>query len=194
MNRFSNDLKNRFDADVVFTGNWFESRQLIKELMQVLLVSLLLLYFILAAQFESLRQPAILLLEVPIDIAGALFLLWLFGGTLNLMAMIGIVVMSGIIVNDSILKIDTINRLRREGMPLVKAIREGGHRRLKPIIMTSLTTILALVPVLWSGGMGSELQRPLALTVIGGMVLGTVVSLYFIPLCYYYLMRSKEKI
>lgn len=94
--------------------------------------------------------------------------------------------------NDSILKIDTINRLRREGLPLLEAIREGGHRRLKPIIMTSITTILALVPVLWGSGMGSELQRPLALTVIGGMVLGTVVSLYFIPLCYYYLYRNQK--
>jgi multidrug efflux pump subunit AcrB len=146
----------------------------------------------LAAQFESLVQPLILLLEVPIDIAGALLLLWLFGGTLNLMSMIGLVVMSGIIINDSILKIDTINHLRKDGMPLLEAICEGGHRRLKPIIMTSITTILALVPVLWSGSMGSELQRPLALTVIGGMTLGTIVSLYFIPLCYYYLYR-KEK-
>jgi multidrug efflux pump subunit AcrB len=106
------------------------------------------------------------------------------------MAMIGLVVMSGIVVNDSILKVDTINRLYRSGMPLVEAIREGGRRRLKPIIMTSITTILALVPVLWGSGMGSELQRPLALIVIGGMVVGTVVSLYFIPLCYYYLNRK----
>ncbi len=193
MNEVTEILTKTFDADVTLTGNWFESQKLVQELLVVLMISLLLLYFILAAQFESLRQPIILLLEVPIDIAGALFLLWLFGGTINLMAMIGIVVMSGIIVNDSILKIDTINRLRRDGKPLVEAIREGGHRRLKPIIMTSITTILALVPVLWSGGMGSELQRPLALTVIGGMILGTAVSLYFIPLCYYYLMRGKEK-
>src|SRR5690554_7011372 len=130
------------------------------------------------------------MLEVPSDIAGELFLLWVFGGTIIIMSMIGIIVMSGIVVNDSILKIDTINRLRREGMPMLEAIKEGGHRRLKPIIMTSITTILALVPVIWGSGMGSELQKPLALTVIGGMVLGTVVSLYFIPLCYYYLCRG----
>jgi multidrug efflux pump subunit AcrB len=114
----------------------------------------------------------------------------MFGGTINIMSLIGIVVMSGIIVNDSILKIDTINHLRREGMPLIESIKEGGHRRLKPIIMTSITTILALVPVIWGSGIGSELQKPLALTIIGGMVLGTIVSLYFIPLCYYYLYRK----
>ena len=181
-----------FDTDVAFAGSWFNARKMIGELGLILLVSLVLLYFILAAQFESLRQPLILLLEVPLDLTGGLLLLWLFGESLNVMAMIGFVVMSGIVVNDSILKVDTINRLYRSGMPLVAAIREGGHRRLKPIIMTSITTILALVPVLWTGGMGSELQRPLALTVIGGMVLGTVVSLYFIPLCYYYLYRKKS--
>ncbi|MDA3834299.1 MAG: efflux RND transporter permease subunit [Spirochaetales bacterium] len=194
METVSRQLKRKFDVDTVFTGSWFSSRQLVGELTIVLLIALSLLYFILAAQFESLRQPLIILLEVPIDIAGAFFLLWIFGGTINIMSMIGIVVMSGIIVNDSILKIDTINRLYRdENMPLLSAIQEGGHRRLKPIIMTSVTTILALVPVLWGSGMGSELQRPLALTVIGGMVLGTVVSLYFIPLCYYYLMRRKRE-
>lgn len=190
MKELGSGLKQRFDADVHYTGSWFQSREMLAELAWVLVVALVLLYFILAAQFESLSQPLILLIEVPLDVAGALFVLWLFGGSLNLMAMIGLVVMSGIVVNDSILKVDTINRLYRSGMPLVEAIREGGRRRLKPIIMTSITTILALVPVLWGSGMGSELQRPLALTVIGGMVLGTVVSLYFIPLCYYYLNRK----
>jgi multidrug efflux pump subunit AcrB len=177
--------------NVAFKGSWFSTQVLIKELVIVLLISLALLYFILAAQFESFLQPLIVLIEVPIDIAGALGLLWLFGGTINLMAMIGIVVMSGIIINDSILKIDTINRLRKtDGMPLMQAIETAGHRRIKPIIMTSLTTILALVPFLWGTDMGSELQRPLAITVIGGMTLGTLVSLYFVPLCYYYLYRK----
>ena len=191
MQKITSILKNQYNAMVRFSGSWFSSRKLIRELIIVLVIALMLLYFILAAQFESLVQPFILLLEVPIDIAGALFFLWIFGGTLNLMSMIGIIVMSGIIINDSILKIDTINHLRKEGLPLLEAIREGGHRRLKPIVMTSITTILALVPVLWSSSMGSELQRPLALTVIGGMTLGTIVSLYFIPLCYYFLYRKQ---
>lgn len=193
MNKVSGSLKNQFNADTIFTGSWFSTRELINELMVVLLIALALLYFILAAQFESLRQPLILLLEVPIAIAGALLLLWLFGGTVNIMSMIGIIVMCGIIVNDSILKIDTVNRLRREGMSLFDALIEGGHRRLKPIIMTSITTILALMPAIWGSGMGSELQKPLALAVIGGMLIGTLVSLYFIPLCYYYLYRKDAR-
>ncbi len=173
-----------------FSGSWFSTQKLIRELIIVLLVSLALLYFILAAQFESFTQPLIVLLEVPIDIGGALAVLWVFGGSVNLMSMIGIVVMSGIIINDSILKIDTINHLRKTGMPLMQAIETAGHRRIKSIVMTSLTTILALVPFLWGSDMGSELQRPLALTMIGGMTLGTIVSLYFVPLCYYYIYKK----
>ncbi|MDE5417924.1 efflux RND transporter permease subunit [Labilibaculum sp. DW002] len=179
-------------ANLSFLGSVFSNKVLIKQLGLVLVISLLLLYFILAAQFESLSQPLIVLLEVPIDVGGALFLLWLFGGSLNLMSLIGIIVMSGIIINDSILKIDTINRLRKEeGYGLIRAISMGGQRRLKPILMTSLTTILALMPFLFTNGLGADLQKPLAITVIGGMGIGTIVSLYFVPLCYYYLNKRK---
>ena len=106
------------------------------------------------------------------------------------MSLIGIIVMCGIIINDSILKIDTINQLRAQGYTILRAIATAGQRRLKPILMTSLTTILALFPFLFISGMGADLQKPLALAVIGGMTIGTLVSLYFIPLCYYYLKRK----
>jgi len=147
----------------------------------------------LASQFESFIQPLIVLIEVPIDIGGALLVLYLFGGTINLMSLIGIVVMSGIIINDSILKIDTINRLRQEGYSLLRAIATAGQRRLKPILMTSLTTILALLPFLFTHGLGADLQKPLAYTIIGGMALGTIVSLYFVPLFYYRIYRNQQK-
>jgi multidrug efflux pump subunit AcrB len=150
----------------------------------------MLLYFILAAQFESLTQPIIVLLEIPIDIAGALFLVKLWGGTINIMTMIGLIVMSGVIINDSILKVDTINNLRKEGMGLKESIFTGGSRRLKPIIMVALSSLVSTFPILISGGMGSELQRPMALALIGGMSLGTVVSLYFIPLAYWFIYRK----
>lgn len=178
--------------DLSFTGSIFSNQEMMKQLTMILVISLLLLYFILASQFESFTQPLIVLLEVPIDIGGALLVLWAFGGSINLMSLIGIIVMSGIIINDSILKIDTINRLIKEdGYPLLKAIMIGGQRRLKPILMTSITTILALVPFLFLGGLGAELQKPLAITVIGGMLIGTIVSLYFVPLCFYYLKKKK---
>ena len=192
MNQIQQIIKNFNSYVVSFSGSFFSQKILMNELLVVLGVSLLLLYFILAAQFESLIQPVIVLLEIPIDISGALFMLWLFDASVNIMAMIGIVVMSGIIINDSILKIDTINRLTNE-MNLIDAIKTGGHRRIRPIIMTSLTTICALLPFLFGAGMGSELQLPLALTVIGGMTIGTIVSLYFIPLAYWFIYSKFQK-
>ena len=108
------------------------------------------MYFILCAQFESFLQPLIVLLEIPVDTAFALITLWVFGHTLNLMSAIGIIVTCGIVVNDSILKLDTINELRKTGIPLVEAIHIAGKRRLRAIIMTSLTTIFAMVPLLFT--------------------------------------------
>lgn len=168
-----------------FQGNYFDSREMIRELAMVLIVAVLLLYFILAAQFESLLQPAIILTEIVIDVSVVMLVLWMVGESLNIMSMIGLVVMSGIIINDSILKVDTINRLYRSGVPLLKAVWSAGHRRLKPIVMTSLTTILALLPFLHKGDMGSAMQFPLSLTLIVGMTIGTLVSLFFVPLVYW---------
>lgn len=179
------------DLNLSFSGSIFSNRKLVNELILILIISLFLLYFILASQFESFSLPLIVLLEVPIDVGGALLVLWLAGGSINLMSMIGIIVMTGIIINDSILKIDTINKLRQDGASLMRAIATAGQRRLKPILMTSLTTIFALLPFLFAHGLGSDLQKPLAYTVIGGMSIGTIVSLYFVPLGYYYLYRKK---
>ncbi|MBL7473291.1 efflux RND transporter permease subunit [Robertkochia sediminum] len=180
--------------EVAFDGQIYENRKLVKELFMVLILTLFLLYFILASQFESLALPFIILLEVPLAMAGSFGLLYLSGMSLNLMSMTGIVVMTGIIINDSILKIDTIIQLRRQGVSLLKALLVAGHRRLKPILMTSLTTILALVPMLLSEGIGAELQAPLALALIGGILVGTLVSLYFVPLCYYLLVKKNNHV
>jgi multidrug efflux pump subunit AcrB len=180
-----------------FAGGYFSSRMLISELSVVLAVALALLYFILAAQFESLVQPLIILLEMVVDVFFVLVGLWLLGESLNLMSMTGLVVMSGIIINDSILKIDTINHSphlksgTRRG--LIRAIIESGRRRLRPIVMTSLTTILALLPFLSHGSMGAAIQYPLSLTLIIGMTIGTAISLFFIPMLYYLIERLKMK-
>lgn len=156
----------------------------------LLLISLLLLYFILAAQFESLIQPLIVLAEIPADIAAALFTLLIAGQTLNIMSAIGIIVMTGIIITDSILKIDVFNKLRKQGYSLDEAIREGGHRRFRAIVMTALTSILAVLPLLFSNDMGSELQKPFSYALIGGMTMGTVVSLFILPLIYRMIYRN----
>ena len=179
--------------DVSFSGSYFSNREMIKELCSVLIVSILLLFFILAAQFESLVQPFIIMSELVIDIFAVLGVLWLFDESLNLMSMIGIVVMCGIVINDSILKVDTINRLRQKGLGLKHAILEAGSRRLKAILMTSLTTILAIAPFLVRGNMGSDLQYPLSLALISGMIAGTFVSVFFVPLAYYVIYKRSEQ-
>lgn len=181
------------DWDTGFSGSFFSNQKMLDELVVILFISILLMYFILAAQFESFVQPLIVLLEIPIDVAFALLLLWICGHTLNLMSAIGLIVTCGIIINDSILKLDAINELRKEGVPLLEAIHEAGRRRLRPIIMTSLTTILAMVPLLFSFDMGSELQKPLSIAMIGAMFVGTLVSLFVIPLIYWFIYRAKKE-
>ncbi|ATA75850.1 efflux RND transporter permease subunit [Capnocytophaga sp. H2931] len=188
-----NELKNDSQWEVQFAGGFFSSQKMLGELVVVLIISVLLMYFILAAQFESFTQPLIVLAELPVDIAFALLLLWGTGHTLNLMSAIGIVVSCGIIINDSILKIDMINELRKANVPLMEAIHTAGQRRLRSIMMTSLTTILAMTPLLFSFDMGSELQKPLAVAMIGTMMMGTLVSLFIIPLIYWLIYRDKNK-
>ncbi|MCL1973465.1 MAG: efflux RND transporter permease subunit, partial [Bacteroidetes bacterium] len=178
-------VKSDPEFEVNFSGSWFSNQKMMSELLIILTVAFLLLYFILAAQFESLIQPLIILSEITVDIFGAFLLLWICRVSLNLMSLIGLVVMCGIVINDSILKVDTINQLRREGRGLLHAVMLAGTRRIKAILMTSLTTILAIAPFLVTGDMGSDLQYPLSLALIGGMVVGTLVSLFFVPLLYY---------
>lgn len=178
--------------DVEFAGSFFSNARMMKELTVILLVSVMLMYFILCAQFESFLQSLIVLLEIPVDTFFAMLSLMIFGQSLNLMSAIGIIVTCGIVVNDSILKIDTINELRKTGMPLEKAIHTAGQRRLSAIIMTSLTTIIAMVPVLFTSDMGSELQRPMAIAMIGSMLVGTLVSIFIIPLFYWLIYRKHE--
>lgn len=178
--------------DVSFSGSHFSNVKMINEMIIVLIISLILLYLILASQFESMVQPLIILSEIVIDIFFALLVLWICGVSVNLMSMIGLVVVCGIVINDSILKIDTINRLRREGMHIEHAVMEAGQRRLKAIVMTSLTTILSVCPFLTRGNMGDDLQYPMSLVIIAGMTAGTLISLFFVPIVYYEVYRSRK--
>ncbi len=193
MDKISETVRSFGDYEVDFAGSFFSNAKMMRELIVILLVSVMLMYFILCAQFGSFLQPLIVLLEIPVDTAFALLTLMLFGQSLNLMSAIGIIVTCGIVVNDSILKLDAINELRYAGMPLMEAIHTAGNRRLRAIIMTSLTTIFAMLPVLFTSDMGSELQRPLAIAMIGSMIVGTAVSIFIIPLFYWLIYRKDEK-
>lgn len=180
--------------DVNFEGSLKSNNKLFGELAVILLISLLLLYFILAAQFESLLQPFIVLMEIPANITGAFFLLWVFDSSLNIMSGIGIIVGCGVFINDSIIKVDTINQLRKNGLELIPAIMKGGLLRIGGILMTAATTILAVTPFLLGSDMGSVLQKPLSLALIGGMIVGTFVSLFFVPLVYWWIYRKVDTV
>jgi multidrug efflux pump subunit AcrB len=161
-----------------------EMRRSFRELGFAFALALLLVYMILAAQFESLVHPFTVLLSVPLGLIGAVFALWLSGAGLNTVSLIGIVVLIGIVDNDAVVKIDLINQLRREGTPLREAIIEAGRARLRPIVMNSITTMLAITPMMMGFGQGAALQAPLAIAIFGGLFTSTVLTLIVIPVIY----------
>jgi len=158
-----------------------------------LMLSLILVYMVMAAQFESLLHPFVILFSVPLAGVGAVLLLLLTGTPFNVMSLIGIIVLVGIAVNDSIVLVDRINQARRAGMNLTAAVIEAGQTRIRPIIMTSVTTVLALLPLAVGFGQGAELRAPMAVAVIGGLFSSTVLTLVIIP-CFYHLLARFDRL
>ena len=152
---------------------------------------------VMACQFESLRDPLVVMFSVPLAAIGVVLALFLTRTTFNLQSFIGVIMLAGIVVNNAILLVDTANLLRNEeGMPLEKAVREAGKRRLRPILMTTLTTVLGLFPLALGLGDGGETQAPMARAVIGGLSSSTFITLFFIPAVYSVaesLFRRKKK-
>ncbi|MFQ5767738.1 MAG: efflux RND transporter permease subunit, partial [Acidobacteriota bacterium] len=155
-----------------------------RSLRLMLALAVFLVYVVMAAQFESLLHPLIILMAVPMGIVGVVAALWMCGTTISVLVLIGVVMLAGIVVNNAIVLVDAINRRRREGQPLEAAIIQGGHERLRPILMTTTTTVLALLPMALGLGAGDELRAPLAITVIGGLSLATVLTLVVVPCMY----------
>jgi HAE1 family hydrophobic/amphiphilic exporter-1 len=149
-----------------------------------LLLSIVLVYMVLASQFESLIHPFTILLTIPLAVVGSILIFFIMGITLNIMAIIGIIMLVGIAVNDSIILVDRINQLIRDGVDRTQAILQAGQQRIRPIIMTSLTTILALLPLTIGFGESASLRSPMALAVIGGLVTSTLLTLVVIPCAY----------
>ena len=156
-----------------------------------LLLSIVLVYMVMASQFESLRHPFTILLTIPLAGVGCIYALLLADISLNMMAFIGIIMLAGIAVNNSILLVDAANKLKAEGLNLSEAIQTAAQQRIRPIIMTSLTTILALLPMCFGFGEGASLRSPMAVTVIGGLVTSTIMTLVVIP-CVYYIFDKKR--
>ncbi len=173
-------------AGVAFVtgGEQEEINRSFRDLGWALLLSGLLVYMILAAQFESFLDPLIISAVLPIGVMGALLTLFLTGHSLNIISLIGLIALLGISVNDAIIKVATIRRLRSDGMGRREAILEASSLRFRPILMTTLTTVLAMVPMAIGIGSGEQIQRPLAITIIGGLSIATTLTLFLTPVVY----------
>ncbi len=147
-------------------------------------LAVFLVYLVMASQFESLIHPFVIMFCVPLAVIGVVFSLWITGTTVSVMVFLGVIILAGIVVNNAIVLIDYTNQLRAEGVPRRKALLEAGKVRLRPIVMTTLTTVLGLVPMALGWGEGAEVRAPMAITVMGGLIFSTVLTLVFIPVVY----------
>ncbi len=182
------------DFVINFTGDYEEQQKANRELMLAIILALFLVYMVMAMLYESLRDPLIVMFSVPLAIVGVVLILILTNTTLNVQAYIGLIMLGGIVVNNAILLVDYTNLLRnRDGMEMMEAIQEAGRRRLRPILMTALTTIIAMLPMAIGLGEGSEVQAPLARTVIGGLTSSTFITLIVIPVVYSLFEQKRTK-
>jgi hydrophobic/amphiphilic exporter-1 (mainly G- bacteria), HAE1 family len=183
-----------------FTGEEMKRKESTANLTFALILSLVLVFMVLAAQFESIIQPFVIMLTIPLAGVGTVLTFFLLGKSLNMMAYIGIIMLGGIAVNNAIILIDRINQLRESGMSKKDAVIAAGSQRIRPILMTSLTTILALVPLTIGIGESASLRAPMALAVIGGLVSSTLLTLIVIPCVYWVFdtfsdfVRGKRKV
>ncbi len=179
--------------DLSVSGNFEEQQKAFKELMLSLLLALLLVYMVLASQYESFGDPLVVMLSVPLAAVGVLVTLFLTDTTLNLQSGIGCIMLGGIVVNNAILLVDQAGQLRRQGLETRAALLEAGRRRLRPVLMTTCTTILALMPLALGIGEGADAQAPLARAVLGGLTVSTLITLVLIPVVYSLFHRERSE-
>ncbi|HCE56648.1 MAG TPA: AcrB/AcrD/AcrF family protein, partial [Prolixibacteraceae bacterium] len=176
---------------IMVTGEEEKRQESVSNLSFALLLSIVLVYMVLASQFESLVHPFTILLTIPLALVGTILIFFALGKTINIMAIIGIIMLAGIAVNNSIILVDRINQLIAAGLDRKTAIIQAGQQRLRPILMTSLTTILALLPLTIGFGESASLRSPMALAVIGGLTTSTLLTLVVIPCVFDILDRVK---
>ena len=173
------------DFAILFGGDYEEQQEAFRELLLGFIIAVLLVYLVMAGQFESFRDPFVVLFSIPVAIVGIVVTMILTATIFSMQAFIGCIMLAGIVVNNAILLVDYTNRLRREeGKEMMEALRLAGARRLRPILMTAATTVLALVPLSFGLGEGGEAQAPLARVVIGGLISSTLITLVLIPVVY----------
>ena len=195
VDKIVNDYEFPSGYEVENKGENQATSEAIGQVLLMLLLAVVLMYLIMVAQFQGLRAPFIILFTIPLAFTGGFLGLFISGSDVSVISMVGFVMLSGIIVNNGIVLVDYINQLRTkgEGMEKKEAIAEAGGTRLRPILMTAITTILGLVPMVVSTNMGSDMARPMAIVVIGGLLYGTLLTLFVVPCMYDILGKKKMK-
>lgn len=180
--------------NIEYGGQFEEMMNAFRDLAFALLLAIVLVYMVMASQFESLVDPFVIMFTVPMAIIGVLPGLFITGYNLSVVSIIGLVMLAGIVVNNAIVLVDYINTIRKKGRSMKEAILEAGPVRLRPIMMTALTTILALLPIGFGVGEGAEVQAPMAIVVISGLIVATFLTLYIVPVLYTIFERFSKKI
>ncbi|MDE7024594.1 MAG: efflux RND transporter permease subunit, partial [Paramuribaculum sp.] len=170
--------------NIDLAGSYEDQRDSFRDLLTLAVLIVILVYIVMAAQFESYTYPGIIMTSLLFAFSGVFIILYLTGNTLNVMSMIGAIMLIGIVVKNGIVLIDYITLNRERGMSIRKAVILGGKSRLRPVVMTTLTTILGMVPMAVGTGQGSEMWRPMGTAVIGGLTLSTILTLLFVPTLY----------
>jgi HAE1 family hydrophobic/amphiphilic exporter-1 len=175
----------------IVSGQSEEMQESFDSMQFALILAIFLVYLVMASQFESLIHPFVILFTIPLALVGAVLALFITGTTISIVALIGVIMLAGIVVNNAIVLVDLINQLRAQGSERFDAIMEAGRARLRPILMTSLTTALGLLPMAMGVGEGSEVRTPMAITVIGGLIVSTILTLLVIPAVYSLMDRKR---
>jgi multidrug efflux pump len=169
------------------TGQARDYAESARSLLYVFVLALALVYLTLSAQFESFRDPLAIMLSVPLALAGALGFLWYFGLTLNVFSQIGMIMLIGLVTKNGILIVEFANQRKEQGLSVKQAAIEGAVARLRPVLMTSLSTVLGILPIALALGAGSESRIPMGVAIIGGLIVGTLLTLFVVPAVYTYL-------
>ena len=186
------DVALPYGLSMNITGQSEEMEASFRSLMFALGLAIFLVYLVMASQFESLLHPFVILFSIPLAAVGVALALWLTDTRLSVIVFIGLIMLAGIVVNNAIVLVDLINQMRERGLDRLDAIREAARLRLRPIMMTTLTTVLGLFPMALGLGEGSELRTPMAVTVIGGLLTSTFLTLVVVPVMYSLLDRRKD--
>ena len=179
---------------LVFSGENEMILESMGQMMLMLVMAVIFMFLIMVAQFQSLLSPFIILFTIPLAFTGGLFGLYFTGSEVSVIALLGFVMLAGIIVNNGIVLVDYINQLRADGMEKKEAIITAGRTRLRPVLMTALTTILAMSTMLFSTDMGADMSKPMSIVIVGGLIYGTLLTLYVVPCIYDIFSREKKEI